>query len=689
MDEIDQPGVGHFKHHIDAYLCLLLIIASFALYWWSMPRSITLIDAGLFQMVCDANGLAHPSGFPIATLLCHGLSLLPLPNVVAGNLISLLFGAGTVALTYLVALKLPLGRWFAFGSALLLGCSADFWSQSVIVEVYTLNSFLFLALLWLALTFSEGGQFDDRQNLKLTAMLALVGGAALANHWPLVVLSSPAILVLLLRRFGVLVKQLGSPGSLSLLVVALLVGLSPYLLLLTKNSHEMLTHGPITSVSEWLKYIARLSYNDTIVAHENRSFSYLWWLPLQSILAFGVVGWLLVPIGVIQSYLKLNPYHFFALILLWTGNCILLPLLSNYPFNYEMQSIVRTWILLAHVCCAIWIGFGLQSIVSLIVTRFPAIGLAPKNLAGLLIIIVTLGQLAANAPVNYRANEDFVDFWGRTILSRLEPNAILFVRGDYQTGPLGFLHHVEGVRPDIEIYNIDNVLFGNRLMDPKASIVAQQKALIAFIQSARRPVYSIYPLDLPSEDHGLFFKYNAARPGLQSIDLDDAFFNRLLAVHETRPFKDPSTRILVDNLVYDYARLVIGLAVTGENHSPEFVKRLTRVSQTLAGKVWTLHHMLGAVEPGQIDKARLLGLAQAGEQQITPETNVGVAAKFYMHVAELMLVEPEDQPLALAYYQQARLFQQAGVGPGLVCESASRHLSRQSLQQLDCPPAKH
>jgi hypothetical protein len=44
------------------------------LYWLTLPRSLTLGDAGLFQLVCHEGGVGLPPGYPLFTLACQGLS---------------------------------------------------------------------------------------------------------------------------------------------------------------------------------------------------------------------------------------------------------------------------------------------------------------------------------------------------------------------------------------------------------------------------------------------------------------------------------------------------------------------------------------------------------------------------------------------------------------------------------------
>ena len=44
-----------------------------------------------------------------------------------------------------------------------------------------------------------------------------------------------------------------------------------------------------------------------------------------------------------------------------------------------------------------------------------------------------------------------------------------FVYGDSETGPLGYYHYVEERRPDMELVNLQGLVYGNRLFPVRSS----------------------------------------------------------------------------------------------------------------------------------------------------------------------------------------------------------------------------
>src|SRR5713226_4476925 len=119
----------------------------FALYAWSAPRTVALEDDGLFILSSYFLGVEHPPGYPLFTLIGHLFTHLPFGSVAYRvHLASALFGALSGAAAWLCARALVPGRLPAYVAAFGLGLSPVFWSQSIIAEVYTLNSFFFLVL---------------------------------------------------------------------------------------------------------------------------------------------------------------------------------------------------------------------------------------------------------------------------------------------------------------------------------------------------------------------------------------------------------------------------------------------------------------------------------------------------------------------------------------------------------------
>jgi len=116
------------------------------------PTIATLFDDSLeFQLVTFQPGIAHPTGYPLYTLLGKLFTWLPLGDIAYRvNLLSVVAAAGAVTSLAWLLRRLGLSTMAILAGALALAFSRTFWSQATIAEVYTLHA-LFVVLL-LALT---------------------------------------------------------------------------------------------------------------------------------------------------------------------------------------------------------------------------------------------------------------------------------------------------------------------------------------------------------------------------------------------------------------------------------------------------------------------------------------------------------------------------------------------------------
>lgn len=189
-----------------------LFLAAMTLYTITLaPSVVALFDDSLeFQLVTYQLGIAHPTGYPLFTLLGWLFTRLPLGEVAFRvNLMSAFFGAVAVALVYLAGLQLAAHErgWAAdIGAALgalALAVSPVFWSQATVAEVYTLHACLVSAVLWLLLRMGNlaapSGESPHRTRIQLdrsVAVLAGLFGLGLAHHRTIVLLLPAAGLVL-------------------------------------------------------------------------------------------------------------------------------------------------------------------------------------------------------------------------------------------------------------------------------------------------------------------------------------------------------------------------------------------------------------------------------------------------------------------------------------------------------------
>ena len=195
-------------------LGFLLFTLFLALYSYHAAPDVTWGDSGEFAAVAATLGIAHPTGYPLYTMVGKVLTLIPFGTPARMlNLFSALCSALTLWVLYRATLLL-LGAWtapsgapdepgrpgtaawlrqgLALFAAYALGICPMFISQAVITEVYALSN-LFQALLWYLLLrwWIQGDKLRH---------FFFVLGLSLAHHLT-ILLFVPFFLLLMLSGF--------------------------------------------------------------------------------------------------------------------------------------------------------------------------------------------------------------------------------------------------------------------------------------------------------------------------------------------------------------------------------------------------------------------------------------------------------------------------------------------------------
>ena len=129
----------------------------------------------------------------------------------------------------------------------------------------------------------------------------------------------------------------------------------------------------------------------------------------------------------------------------------------------------------------------------------------------MLAVLLVLSVLLSNIPINYRAKDMLAHDYARVILESLEDNAVFFTYADIDTGPIGYMNMIEGVRPDVTVYNGQGLVFSNRLFYPLRITSSEKKSAIHnFLDNIDRPVYfsTTLLMDYGFDDYGLYAKIN-------------------------------------------------------------------------------------------------------------------------------------------------------------------------------------
>ena len=509
---------------------VVVFVALFGVYAYSAPRTVTLEDDGLFIMSSYFLGIDHPPGYPLLTLLGKLFTLLPVGSIALRvHLLSAFFGALTCVALWLVVRALFADAVSAYTGAVLYGLSATFWSQAIIAETYTLNTFFFFCLFYLALVFLA------TKNLRVLYVFAGVFGLSLANHWPLMLLSTPCLVLLLLPARREVLRA--SPRMLGIAFVACVL---PYLWMVVRSrmDPEISFYGPISGFESLLFFVSRQGFRHVDVSQSADiadKLDYQGFLLMEMVRQYTPVGAALAGFGLVQQFRRLNLSTAFALLAGWLGSSLVLGAMLGFDYEPLMKAAIRRYPLIPYGILAVWLVLALDALTSRV--RRAAAAVRVGTFAALAAVV-----FLSHRDVNVRRDDTWARDYATAVLESLDKGAVLFVHGDDDSFPIGYMNRVEGFRPDVTLYNDEGLLFRNRLFRFDAPDKGRQ--LSAFVRGSERRIYYAsagLPHEFSTKDGGLYWEVRKDIPGQRMVfDLSGttrAFIDRM----ETMTSNDPWT----------------------------------------------------------------------------------------------------------------------------------------------------
>jgi hypothetical protein len=451
--------------------------ALFALYALTAPRTVALEDDGLFVLSSYFFGIEHPPGYPLFTLLGKLFTRLPFGSVAYRvHLASAFFGALSCGVAWLCARALIEGRLPAYLAAFGLGLSPVFWSQSIIAEVYTLNTFFFLVLVYLGLRVCPPGLETGAagENLRILPWMALIFGLSLSNHWPLMLLVAPAFAILLWPRRIEILRRL------PLLVFLAVLGLLPYawMMVLSWAGLPISFYGPLESFADLWYVVSRAGYAQvdvSLAAGWLDRLKFFQFVVAQLLVQFAVLGTALAAAGFVMQWRALGTRISTFLAVAFVMPTVVLLFLLGFEYDAVSKHVFHVYPLPAYAVVALWLGLGFAWLIQRLKLR-PA-----HALAGGVAVLALILAVASRS--NLRANYDWAARYAQAVIRTLPQDAILFVSGDLDVGSIGYFHIAENWRPDITLYQPGGLVLGNRLFHPlRTNEETRQRELREFIE---------------------------------------------------------------------------------------------------------------------------------------------------------------------------------------------------------------
>jgi len=442
----------------------------FIIYLLTLAPSVVQIDSGELAAIQATLGIAHPTGYPLFTMIGYLFSLLPLPfstilqlNILAAIYCSIAVGIFTYTIKYCLdnisffkkdtsekkpskkekrkvkeqpvtseQIEIPenLKLLAAVFSGLILAFSRTFWFQSTSVEVYSLHLLLIaLILLSLLQAFVKSFKNDKLINWLLFAFFLALG---FTNHLTTLMIL-PGTAYLYFSRYKFTPESFKKLLLMILLFIVVLIAVYAYLPIRAAQSPILNWGNPVDWERIYRHFTGRQYQVWLFTSFDSagKQFSHFW-----SILPFEFfVGLIFILIGFFVSIFKTRMLGLFLLI---TFTFTVL-----YSINYDITDI-DSYFLLAFLMLAFFAAFGALKILEM--------KSLPKNYGLIGLGIVLAIQIYFNfIKVNQSGVYTFEDYT-KAALNTVPERSILFsYQWDYFISESYYFQFVEDYRRDVTV----------------------------------------------------------------------------------------------------------------------------------------------------------------------------------------------------------------------------------------------
>ena len=530
----------------------IVFAATFVVYVLTLCPTFYWEDPAAFCAVHSLLGISHSPGFPLYVLLGRLATMIPLASAaVNSNLMSAFWGSLALALLYILLAEIfeltgssrLLSSFASAVSTLFFAFSTSFWLQTVRAEVYTLNLFLTLLLMFLALRWWRSR--ENEAGSRILLLFSFVLGLSLCNHPLLVVALTPAFLLFF---FTTDFKSLLSVKKLILLTAFVALGLSVYLYLPIRSSlGPPINWGRPDSWSGLISYLLRTSQPSAPVSESGMPYLNRFWFNLTfPVDQFRLPFFWLGVVGAISLFKSSR-----RLLLL----CISIFLLNVLTATWATDFSTRNYDLLGYLLPSlsiftIWFAIGAKVVLSWVYKEVRSLqarplGDAPKiasYAAGYALLGLFLALPALQAWKNFdRCNkrpQTWAHDYARQILSSVKKDALILVDDDNTLTSLWCLNLAQGMRPDVKPVSVSALTVGSyreqisrqygdvRLPGGISSDFGEIAYQVARLNAQDMPVYCSHFFNHPEfaqhlRPAGYLFEFSPKKPMLTDKDIED------------------------------------------------------------------------------------------------------------------------------------------------------------------------
>lgn len=479
-------------------ISLLISVFTFIIYFLGVSPSIFGGDSGDIILAAYFGGVAHPSGYPLNSIIGWFFTHLPIGMSVAyrANLMMAVFESLIVGLAFLTIYKLTKNGFVALAASLVLAFTPLFWLYAHVAEVFQLNLLLVAVSVYFLIAWRQADK--NKRNIRLLYLSLVFWGLAVFHHQTSILLA-PAYFLLIYKTDK---KIFAKFKSLLKLLAFFLVGFFPYIYVpFAAFAKTPINWTDASNLGNLIRLITRADYG-SFIASKSFVGARAMERVLQVLSYFGFVksdftlfGILLMILGAVYLLRREKVLFWFLFLAAFFSGPFFLAYASFALTGSFLFGIWERFLLLSYFFLAIFLSFGIKAVFEFVVDKFLKKIRFQSIRRGVLILIFGFSFLAfpltlllINYPKTDLSGFKLGDWLGHDVLVSSKPNSLIFVFDDTLAFNTQYIFYTSGE-------------FADRML-----IVGGQMRHLDYRQQIARQ----YPnLNLPED----FFKSNSAESG--------------------------------------------------------------------------------------------------------------------------------------------------------------------------------
>jgi hypothetical protein len=485
--------------YLSKYFSVITVILTVIVYLTTIAPSTIQIDSGELAAVQITLGIAHPTGYPLYTLLGYLFSNINLfdSKIFQMNFLAMIY-VSLAVMIFTITVKFILDNlnYFRFESkqikkknnqknikeinltefekiflsvitGLILAFSKTIWFQSTSVEVYSLQILLFSLIISLLIK-----SFISSNNKHYWLMFSFFLALGFTNHMTtLLIIPATAYLFFSKNKLeSKLTKQLVFMILIFIITIILIYVYLP----LRAAQNPILNWGNPIDLERLLRHVSGFQYQvwlfTSMDAAKKQLAYFISNLPKEFYFTIFISF-----IGIVSTFRYYKKFFIFNLIL------FLFTIL--YSINYDINDI-DSYFILSYFSLALFSTFGLIWLID----KYQKFS---KSFYIALLLLFPFNQLAFNYSVVNQSNNYIYEDYTKALLNSVPPNSIIFgYQWDYFISPSYYFQFVENYRRDVVV--IDKELlrrswYFNQIENQYPKILKGTKTEIDLFLKALKP----------------------------------------------------------------------------------------------------------------------------------------------------------------------------------------------------------